>query len=398
MLGALIVLKLMTNYLGSQQFGLYSLVLSIMALVAVLPYNSIAQALNRYYSIYQHKKQTEQLLFVYLKYFLYISGFYFIVFFVTTLFLNIELSLAGLVFLLVLSEVTKTLMKGVLNSARSRKEVAISSVSEFTLKIVSVYLLYQNDLLSLKVAIFVFILANFASILASYKRSVFKFSKPIEKKQKLIFKRLLLFSAPLILWGFFGWARDMSNRWYLEWYVDTESVAIYTVLTSVAMIYPTVIQSLVSAYYVPILYQRENERKGSVAQFMNRLAIVFMLCLTPFLFLLDKFSVELIVLFSSNFYAGYSHYLVYMVFVYAMYVLSSTMAIEVFAAKKTSYLIFPNIFPGLVSMVVGYIFIKEQGFDGAIISYFVTYSVFAFIMFLTIYFFRKRVYALEKKS
>jgi O-antigen/teichoic acid export membrane protein len=190
----------------------------------------------------------------------------------------------------------------------------------------------------------------------------------------------------------------MSNRWYLEWFVDTESVAIFTVLASIALILPTAIQSLVNAYYIPIIYQKENKQPGYTAKFMNRFAIYFVVFSSFLAFFLSIFSSEVVVLFSSAVYVDYAPALTWMVFAYSLYILSSIMAIEVFAAKKTFYLLLPNIVPGIISMLLGYYMIKKYGLDGAFYSYLITYSAYAVLMFATIYVFRRKELALERIS
>jgi len=172
--------------------------------------------------------------------------------------------------------------------------------------------------------------------------------------------------------------------------VDTESVAIFTVLTSVAMIFPTVIQSLFNSYNIPILYQLENQESGAVARFMNKFSCAYIIVSIVFTILLIFFGAHVMKIFTSGMYSAYAPLLPWMALSYSMYILSSIVAIEVFAAKKTYYLLAPNILPGIVSVIVGYILIRKYGFDGAIASYIVTYSSFSVLMFATIFIFRRR--------
>lgn len=235
---------------------------------------------------------------------------------------------------------------------------------------------------------FIFITSNVLSIFP-LRLNVPK--KPIKKFESIIDKRIVSFSLPLIVWGGFGWARDMSNRWYLEQFVDTSSVAIFTVLASVALILPTAIQSLVNAYYIPILYEKVNDKTTSISDFFDKFAIRYIFVLFILFFILKLYSKEIISLFASSEYTLYSAFLPWMMIAYSLYVLSSIMALEIFAAKKTSYLLIPNIVPGVISILLGYFMINTYGLNGALYSYLATYLLYAFLMFICVYSFRKRL-------
>lgn len=398
MLGSLFVLKLLTNYLSVDQFGIYSLILSVMALVAILPFNSVSQANIRYFSIYQNKRKLPEFIHLARKWFVLFSFFYGLLFLISALLLNYDWKLLTTIYFLIIAEVAKTSLRGIVNSARKRKNVAISGLIEFTLKLVLIYLAYKYIGLNIYWTIAIFIVANMFSIYPVWVSFIRTTKKPKDKFKNILEKRMFWFSLPLIIWGVFGWARDMSNRWYLEWFVDTESVAIFTVLASIALILPTAIQSLVNAYYIPIIYQKENKQPGYTAKFMNRFAIYFVVFSSFLAFFLSIFSSEVVVLFSSAVYVDYAPALTWMVFAYSLYILSSIMAIEVFAAKKTFYLLLPNIVPGIISMLLGYYMIKKYGLDGAFYSYLITYSAYAVLMFATIYVFRRKELALERIS
>jgi len=398
MLGTLLVMKLLTNYLEVEEFGIYSLILSAMALIAILPFNSVSQANIRYFSIYQKKKKTPEFIYVTIKWFVIFAAFYFFVFFIGNFFLEYDLWLLSLVYFLVITEVAKTSLRGLVNSARLRKNIAVSGLFEFSVKLALIALVNRLSNLDVYWVIAIFVSANVISIIPLFNKLFRNAKNPGSKVTKIFESRFFWFAIPLVIWGAFGWARDMSNRWYLEWFVDTDSVAIFTVLTSIALILPTAIQSLVNAYYIPILYQQENKHPGYTAKFMNKFAVIFTMIIALSAILLYAFSIEVVIFFSSEAYANYAPALPWMMSVYAVYILSSIMAIEVFAAKKTAYLLVPNIIPGVISIILGYFMIKEFGLSGAFYSYVITYLIFATLMFITIVFFRKREYRFERNT
>jgi len=390
MTGGLVILKLLTNLLTAEDFGRYSLVLSVAALVTGLPFNSVTQGIIRYFSIYKSKKRPGQLMYVGYSIFIVSSAFYLIALIIFSLTTSYRIESALFLYCFLISEAAKLYLRGVVNADRQRLKLAISAIIEFGAKIFIVIVLHFILDLKFELVLTVFLLANLASIAPLINERSICWDKPSSFAKKIIFKRLFYFSTPLIVWSIFGWARDMSNRWYLETFVDTESVAIFTVLTSVAMIFPTVIQSLFNSYNIPILYQLENQESGAVARFMNKFSCAYIIVSIVFTILLIFFGAHVMKIFTSGMYSAYAPLLPWMALSYSMYILSSIVAIEVFAAKKTYYLLAPNILPGIVSVIVGYILIRKYGFDGAIASYIVTYSSFSVLMFATIFIFRRR--------
>jgi hypothetical protein len=50
--------------------------------------------------------------------------------------------------------------------------------------------------------------------------------------------RIWSFSYPLLIWAVFGWLRDIANRWYLDYSLDKESVTLFAMMSSIALIPP----------------------------------------------------------------------------------------------------------------------------------------------------------------
>ncbi len=390
MFGSLLVLKMLTNYLSINQFGIYSLILSLLALVSILPFNSFSQSYIRLFSFYHRKRSVSEFIYVARKWFMTFTLLYAVltmsIIFIFSSDYDWKLVLISYIFFM--TEVLKTTLRGIINSSRNRKDVVLSSLIEIILKLFLIYIINIFYILNIYLVVFIFITSNVFSIFP-LRLNVPK--KPIKKFESIIEKRIVSFSLPLIVWGGFGWARDMSNRWYLEQFVDTSSVAIFTVLASVALILPTAIQSLVNAYYIPILYEKVNDKTTSISDFFDKFAIRYIFVFFILFFILKLYSKEIISLFASSEYTFYSAFLPWMMIAYSLYVLSSIMALEIFAAKKTSYLLIPNIVPGVISILLGYFMINTYGLNGALYSYLATYLLYAILMFICVYSFRKRL-------
>ncbi|HFG1578433.1 TPA: hypothetical protein ACGFXM_003480, partial [Vibrio cholerae] len=109
----------------------------------------------------------------------------------------------------------------------------------------------------LNIVLYIYISANLVSFLICFYPYMLQM-KYINKNILIdVWKKALVFSSPLLLWAIFGWLRDSSLRWFIEIHLGTKEVAIFTAISSIAIVIPMAIQSVTSAYIIPILYQND---------------------------------------------------------------------------------------------------------------------------------------------
>jgi len=397
MIGGMILIKLLATFLNKEEYGYYALIMSISSFILMLPFTAFQQAVSRYTSIYYHRKDYNVFLTSIIFIFTICIIMYIILFSILYITVFDELSIWGnlsfLIILFIISEIYKILFRSINNANRKRKNIAISSILEFFIKIGII--LYTHIYLDLNIAYVLFALSigNFISLVVMYKQNInfIRFTSINIKKLKLIFLRIWMFSYPLLIWAPFGWFRDMSNRWYLDYFTNKETVALFALISSISLIIPTILQSFANSFFIPILYQKENKQKGYIRiylRYMVSIGILFIL----FIFIISLFfKKEIILLISDEKYLSVAWMFPYMFLAYGLYMLSMMSNVEIFAHKNTKKLIYASSIPGVISIVCGYFFISYYGLVGAFYNYIITYSSYAFLTFYVVFHYKGRI-------
>lgn len=389
LVGGVILMKLLAITLTTAEYGLYAIVTSIVAFVLMMPFTALLQGVGRYISIYQKKGQE--------------GGFVTSVVFLIQICVVAYILLGGLLYLwspldkewsqnyflilfLAISEVFKITFRTINNANRERKNIAISVFAEFSAKILLIFVIYMNTTITISDVLIVLLLANVLSTIIMFTKNKDNICKVNFNQKKFIIhtQRIFIFSYPLIIWGVFGWLRDMSNRWYLDYFLEKEDVALFAMMGSLALIAPLALQGVIGSFFIPIIYQKENDKKGFAKKLLKvvipSLGGVFFISFVIVYFIKDF----IVVLFTDEKYLTVSWMLPWMFLVYSIYVLSMISTYELFAQNQTKKLIISSVVPGIVAFVGGYIFIQKYGLEGALYNYILTYTSYAALTFYVV--------------
>lgn len=390
LLGGILLIKLLALTLSKSEYGHYALITSIMAFVLMLPFTAIFQAISRYLSIYQKKRKFK-------KFLIYILILVSVLLCLYTIVL-INLNYFGLIskeweeyllilFLLIISETFKVLFKTINNAKRMRKNLATSTFIEIFIKIFLIYSFWHFNFVSLQYVLIILFISNIFSILLMSFNDIRSLEVTLINKKDffILLKRIILFSSPLIIWSIFGWFRDMSNRWYLDHFLDMEQVALFAMLSSIAMIAPTALQGFIGGFFIPILYQKDNQDKRYVRKFLFKIIPTVLLIFIFSFFITYIFKNEIILIVAADKYLEISWMLPWMFLAFSFYSLSMISTYEIFAHKQVKKLIWSSVLPGIISVVCGYFFIKNYGINGALYNYIITYSSYAIFTFIVVY-------------
>lgn len=391
MFGTLATMKILAISLTKEEYGVYALILSITAFLGLFPFRGFEQAATRYVSINRNENKFSEFYSNYIFLFLLTILIYIFIFIsvdISNINLGIFTEYLWIIFSFLVSEAIKISLRTIVGADRKRVEILISSSLEFSFKILVLLILAD---IAIENLFLLFIIVNLISSIKLFIENKNDLRLNVINKMNFLFhnKRLWLFAYPFLIMAIFTWARDMSNRWIIDIYLDKESVALYSVLTSIALIIPMGIQTILGSYIVPIIYQKENIQKGFARKVTNLLFIIF-----PVFFLLTScfvyiFSSEIITLFSSNKYIYDSWVLTSLYLAYSMYTLAMFSVYEILAKQQSIKLIIPSIVSGVLSVVSGLIMIKLYGFNGAIYSYVIGYTSYAILIFSTVLKYRK---------
>jgi O-antigen/teichoic acid export membrane protein len=384
LLGGILLMKLLAVSFSKTEYGFYVIITSIVAFVLMMPFSALLQGVGRYISIYQKKDQEASFLSsVFILFFVFVVlyivfGFLFYSFYPLSIEWN-DKFIAVLIY--TVSEVFKVLFRTINNSIRERKNIAISAFVEAFIKVFFVYITYIYSDVSIIGVLLVLITANIMSVIIMYGKHRNKISiSTISVKHFYVHvQRIWIFSYPLLIWAIFGWLRDMSNRWYLDHFLNKESVALFTMMGSLALIAPVALQGVIGGFCMPIIYQKENDKIGFAQKFLTILlpilAVLFFIG-----FVIVYFAKDFIVtLFADDKYLLISWMLPWMFVTYSLYVIAMISTYEIFAHNQTKKLIFSSVLPGVIAFIGGYFLIKNYGINGALYNYILTYVSYALL-------------------
>lgn len=386
LVGGIVLIKLLAVYLPKEDYGYYSLINSIIAFVLMMPFTALLQGVNRYVSIYNQRNEFKEFLSSVLILFVTILLIYLIIFLIVyVLYSHIFFNWKDLIFYIIIlsiSSVFKAFFNSINNAKRDRKNIFYAVCAEFSIKIIGVVILLHY--LNIKYVLLVFIIAQFLSIVIMYAKNKQYIEFRFTKKSKIYILRVFYFAMPLIVWAIFGWFRDMSNRWYLDYFLTKNEVALFAMINSIAIITPTALQGLIGGFFIPILYEKENQEKGYTKKFLLKLLPVLLVLFLVSFVIVYFFKEQIILIIADKKYLEISWMLPWMFLIYSFYVIAMISTYEIFAHKQTKKLLIPTIIPGIVSIIGGYFLIKFYGINGALYNFTITYLIYSFMVFYVV--------------
>jgi len=392
LLSSILFIKLVSHYAAVEEYGLYSLVLSIAAFIALFPFTSFDQAISRYISIYHednnyHANYTS-ILFLY---FLLITALLilFAIFypFLKPFIPDDILNVFDVLIIFSVLTIFRTTILQIENFNRNRMSVLYSRIFEGVTRILLlIFLVLYSSVSAYKIlwiASIIFIV-NIVWILF-YRRALLT---PQGLKLNLLktnFKNYYRFSAPLLIWAVFSWLQLYAASWFLQYYRSVEEVGYFTLLNTIALIVPAQVVGIIGTFIVPIMYQTESTRNRYTREKTKEIAIylaLFFILIFVFMLFFHSFIVEIL---SSSKYVAYSWLLPYLFLAAAFSNIAIIWTYEFFVHKKTKQLLLAQILPAFISILSCYFLIPVYGIIGATVALLLT-SVSYFILVVSTYY------------
>ncbi len=377
--------KLFTSYFATSVFGEWSLLVSVYTLISMLPFSAIDQGI--YKLAYECKdKGNEQQLYSVIS-IVYAVGFgiYSSIFFGMAHIQRENFFANGYAvpFLLyAFSEIIKNSLLLVDNAFRYRTKVLGIRIFGISSRTVLFVLFYKLNIFSITNVLWILVITNIIILIMEkeyFRKITLKLDKDICKS---IMHSIISFSAPLMTWAIFGWMQNMISRWYLNSVLDLESVAMYSVLTTLSYFVPNAIYTVVNAYIMPIVF--EHNSAFSKSKLLKYLGCVGGVLFTYILFVtvIGKY---LILFLTDDKYIRLTQYLPFTTLTASLYVLAMLSTVEIYRRGQTKKLIISTILPGLFMATVGYFLIKQWKFNGSIINYMLGHIIYAILTAMVVF-------------
>lgn len=383
-IGSLVLVRVLTEYLTPDQYGRLALGLTVAGLVNQVVMGGVGAGIGRYYCVAAEREdlasylQAARSILVFATLVLLAIGLVFIVILYCLGFSQwMGLAAAALVFS-VLTGYNGTL-SGIQNAARQRVIVAFHSGLDAWLKIlIAVGCMLWLGASSTAVVIGYACSAMLITVsqIIFLRRTITSKQTTIENRQQYM-QQMWIYSVPFISWGVFTWMQQASDRWALEFFGSTTDVGQYAALFQLGYTPIAIIVGMAMSFFGPILYQRAGDatnqaRNVNVHQLGWRIAKVsLMITLIGFgiTLVLHEWIFSLLV---ASEYRASSHLLPWVVLAGGVFAAGQMLALKLMAEMKPSTMTTAKIVTALIGVtfnLVGAAIAGMQGVVGATIVF-----------------------------
>lgn len=389
-LGALVLVRVLTEYLEPAQYGQLALGLTVAGLVNQVVVGGVTAGIGRFYSIAAEKNDLPG----------YLHASRRLMGYATTAVVAIALVLmAGLFWLgysqwmglaavaLVFSVLSgyNASLSGIQNAARQRAIAAFHDGLDAWLKIL------------LAVGVMLWLGSSSTGVVLGYALS----SLLVTGSQLFFLRRLIhpqgekpqvssnwgrqiwVYSLPFSTWGVFSWAQQISDRWALQAFASTEDVGLYAVAFQLGYVPIGLATGMVMTFIGPILYQRsgnatDHARNASVHLIAWRMTFVSLLVTALAFILMFSLHEWVFHLLVSAKYHAASYLLPWIVLAGGIFSAGQMLSLKLMSEMKTSSLTIVKITTALIGVlcnVLGAIYFGMEGVVGALVVFSVIYFV-----------------------
>ena len=392
-LGALVLVRVLTERLDPAQYGQLALGLTVAGLVNQVVMGGVDHGIGRFYSIAAEKQDLGG----------YLHASWRLMVYATLAVLAIGLILmGGLLFLghsqwmglacavLVFSVLGgyNSVLNGIQNAARQRAIVAFHGGLDAWLKILlAVGVLFWLGNSSTAVVM------GYALSSLLITGSQFIFLRRLIPPQNNLNRdshqwilRMWAYSWPFSAWGIFTWVQQSSDRWALEAFATTQDVGLYAVLFQLGYAPITMATGLATSFLGPILYQRSGDatdhaRNINVHRLVWRITFFCMvLTLIAFILALGLHDWIFRWLVAME-YRGVSYLLPWMVLAGGIFSAGQMLALKMMSELKSV----PMIWAKIGTAILGVLFNLYGAFLAGVKGIIVTTMAFSVIYFIWIF-------------
>lgn len=206
--------------------------------------------------------------------------------------------------------------------------------------------------------------------------------------RKVILKKSLLFSLPMIPGLLSSWVYNLSDRVFIEHYYSNYEVGIYSLgykIGQVVQLFSGAILMAYNPFFYKLANSQDQEDAKNVLFSINKKIIILMLILG---FICSFFSKDIILLFFDVKYNQSYKIIPLIILGYFFIQLISLQNLSFYQEKKTIVIMYINILAAIFNISLNFLLISRFGLYGAALSTLITQLLF----FILIYHFAKKYY------
>lgn len=379
--GALVLVRVLTEYLNPEQYGNLALALTLGTLICQVAFSGAMPGIFRYYTVAADRREGHQYLVASRRMMLFgtvaAGGL--------SVLLMLGLELAGrtewfgLVAIAIVFSIFgsyNATLSMIQNAARQRQVVALHNALDAWLKVLFVAALLSWTIKSSEMAVIAYLLSLllvlgsqsiFIKRLASWKAP--DDSSEIHRWSQQIW----LYSKPFVVFNIFTWLQASSDRWALETFATTQDVGVYAVLMQLGYAPISIATGLAMTFISPILFQRSGDATEH-ARIKHAGWLVWKLTFAALTFTAVGFLIALLFhewifhLFVAQKYRFVSNLLPWMVLAGGLFAAGQVISLKLMSDMNTRALLVPKIVTAIVGTILSFAGAKLAGLEGVVFA------------------------------
>jgi O-antigen/teichoic acid export membrane protein len=377
---SLVLVRVLTEYLNTAQYGQLSLGLTVAGLVNQVVMGGINNGISRFYSVATERGDLGGYLYASRRLLLYATTVVVaigLILIASLLWLGystwIGLAAAALVFS-VLSGYNSAL-SSIQNAARQRAIAVFHGGLDAWLKIgLALCLVFWLGASSTAVVIGYAIssLLVTGSQLVFLRRTILQRQPQIAQHHQWM-PQMWAYSLPFSTWGLFTWGQQVSDRWALQAYASTVDVGQYAVLFQLGYTPIALVSGLLTSFLGPVLFQRSGDatdqvRNANVHGLTWRMTYITLIA-TLFGFVFTYTTHEwLFRLLVATEYRNSSFLLPWVLLAGGIFAAGQMLSLRLMCEMKSSALTIAKISTALIAIVLNLIGAATAGIIGVVVA------------------------------
>jgi len=396
-LGALVLVRVLTELLTPAEFGQLTIDLTFVALFGQVVFGGLSQGITRYYSVAFEKHDLHGYLVASLRLLLYGSGVSIAVCALVAVGIIslgyshwLEVALAAT--LLAILYGCNSTLNGIQNAARQRAIVAMHSGLDAWLKIglavvllfwlgtsrVSVILGFAASALLVTLSQLIFLRHNIRALPVG--------TPPLKVREWVV--NVWIYSWPFSTWGVFIWMQQVSDRWALGIYESTQDVGYYAVVFQLGYTPIALVLGLATTFLAPILFNRAGDatspaRNENVARIIWRITLIALMVTGVVVLATSYLHQWLFSILVAAEFRWISYLLPWVILAGGIFAAGQMLSLKLMSEMKARELLFPKIATSLIGVGLNFLGAAIAGIEGvvvAMIAFSVIYCVWIILL------------------
>jgi O-antigen/teichoic acid export membrane protein len=392
--GSLALVRLLTHYLSTDQYGELALALTIANLINQLVMCGLISGIGRFYSIAKERAELNRYLIQSYRLMNYAAIVTLLigVLLIAGIAISSHVEWATLICITIAFSVVcnyNGVFGDIQNAARNRPIVVLNNSLDTLFKITFVFIITMVFGASSTLimcgftlsAILVFI-SNKILLKHAIPKNNSKTKLDAEKSQHWQ-KQIWTFAWPFSTWGIFTWAQQASDRWALQVFATIEEVGVFAVLFQLGYAPIIMLSGLISGFLTPIFFNRAGDatnktRIMSVHRINLIVSYVLLMLSTIAFFITWRMHSFIFSIFVSSEFHGNSYLLPWFVLAGGLFSTGQMLVLKILSEVRTRILLTIKIGTALLGVLLNILGAWIAGINGvvaALLIFSVIYSL-----------------------